>query len=410
MFWRRWFGGKRDAPTSAGAADRVDTGARATPGPEPDGPAAAEHHALVQATANMTRDAAAQAQAQRHGLEILSLTWEDSARTKGSAYGPNISDMTIQVQSRPGAGAPRTTCMPVIRHPNFSDRSIDLPLDELFVLVGNERGAPLRRVGLRAYLGDLRAHLREPSSWPGTRRSLLTARDTHVLVSAQACFLPVPRRGLATFNPVLFNYPSSARNPAVLTVLVTREGTSATVIDNQRDGFGEGAARGQRLFFNQAGERASLTGQRVSDFVAAERPEQEPSRALAAARQQGLNVVLLVQVPLVHQAPRAFVTGSYPVTMCFAGDRGGASDVEDAVIGHGAGEGPFTEIDGLEIERDERFPIRVTVQFYKATSHGALDETDADAMAAQIERVYAVTGYAGSLVVEGETGRPTEWG
>jgi hypothetical protein len=48
------------------------------------------------------------------------------------------------------------------------------------------------------------------------------------------------------------------------------------------------------------------------------------------------------------------------------------SDVEEAVIGHGKVEGPFTEIDGLEIERDERYPIRVTVQFYKATSNGAV--------------------------------------
>jgi hypothetical protein len=31
-------------------------------------------------------------------LQILNLTWEDTARFKGSAVGPNISDMTIQVR------------------------------------------------------------------------------------------------------------------------------------------------------------------------------------------------------------------------------------------------------------------------------------------------------------------------
>jgi hypothetical protein len=50
----------------------------------------------------------------------------------------------------------------------------------------------------------------------------------------------------------------------------------------------------------------------------------------------------------------------------------GASDVEESVIGRGKVEGPFTEIDGLEIERDERYPVRVTVQFFKATSNGAV--------------------------------------
>lgn len=393
MFWRRWFGGKQRAAGSAA---------------DGSAPAAAEHHAVVEATARMARDPAARAAVARHGLEIVSLTWEDTARDKDSALGPNISDMTIQVRSTDGDGRSCLTCMPVIRHPNFADRTTDLPLGELFVLVGNERGQPLRRVALRDYLGDLRAYLGAPQSWAGPPRSLLAARDTHVLVSAQACFLPVPRAGLAEFNPVLFNYQSRAGSPAVLTVLATREGASTTVIDNQRDGFAEGDARGQRLFFNNAGERASLTGQRVGEFVAAQRPGQDVAQALAQAQAQGLSVVLLIQVPLKHEPlpMRAETTGAG--LMCMSLDEGSPGDVEDAVIGHGEVEGPFTEIDGLEIERDEDFPIRVTVQFYKATSDGVLSDADAAAMAAQIERVYAVSGVVGSLVVEGATGRPTE--
>ena len=78
------------------------------------------------------------------------------------------------------------------------------------------------------------------------------------------------------------------------------------------------------------------------------------------------------------------------------------------MIGHGKVEGPYTEIDDLEIERDDRFPIRVTVQFYKATSNGVLSADDARAIAEQIDRVYAEASYVGSLVVEGDTGRPTE--
>ena len=87
--------------------------------------------------------------------------------------------------------------------------------------------------------------------------SLLAGRDTHVLVSAQAGFLP-GREGIAEFNPVLFNYQSFPGDPAVLTIVATREGTSVTVIDNKRDAFGAGRAWGQRLFLNQHGERASL--------------------------------------------------------------------------------------------------------------------------------------------------------
>lgn len=85
------------------------------------------------------------------------------------------------------------------------------------------------------------------------------------------------------------------------------------------------------------------------------------------------------------------------------------SNVEEAVIGHGAVEGPFTEIDGLEIERDPDFPIRVTVQFYKGTSNGVMSEPDLAAIHQQISRVYEDADYVGSLVLDGDTGRPTEY-
>ena len=85
------------------------------------------------------------------------------------------------------------------------------------------------------------------------------------------------------------------------------------------------------------------------------------------------------------------------------------SDVEVAVIGHGAVEGPFTEIDDLQIERDDRYPIRVTVQFYKATSNGIVSAEDMQEINTQIRRVYSEADYVGSLVVDGDTYRPTEY-
>jgi hypothetical protein len=88
----------------------------------------------------------------------------------------------------------------------------------------------------------------------------------------------------------------------------------------------------------------------------------------------------------------------------------GASNVEAAVIGHGEALGPFTEMNGLKLERDPRFPVRVTVQFYKATSNGVVDAADLKAAHAQIEQVYAEGDYVGSLVVpKGKRVRPTDW-
>jgi hypothetical protein len=367
---------------------------------------------VVEKTEQMVSNRSAQKLAAKHGLGIVNVTWEDTGRFKGSAVGPNISDMTIQVQDRlPDSDKYRLTCMPVIRYPNFSDITGDISPDLFFVLVGNEKGQELRKIRLRELLGDLRAYLHDPSSWKGDRKSLLAKRrDSHVLVSAQACFLPIPQEGIAEFNPVLFNYQSSQGNPAVLAILATREGTSVTVIDNTRDGFEAGRTWGQRLFFNQNGERCSLTGKRKSDFLAeVPQDQREATSSAGVADREGLNMVLLIQVPLKHKESEIAFAGVFDLCECLCCDTLMESDVEEAVIGHGKVEGPFTEIDGMRIERDDRFPVRVTVQFYKATSNGVVSDEDLAEIAEQINRVYKEADYVGSLVVQGETGRPTEY-
>lgn len=363
-----------------------------------------DHATVIERAAQLTRRSEARALAKKHALDIVDLTWEDTGRYQGSAVGPNISDMTIQV-----AHAGRVTCMPVIRPPNFSDRTADIALDDIRLRVGNQRGAALANVSLRTYLGDLRRYLAKPGSWTGPATSLLAPRDREVLVSAQACFLPIPKDGRAEWNPVLFNYQSYVGSPAVLAIVATREGTSATLIDNARDGFGAGAAWGQRLFHNANGERASFTGTRMTEFVAAggDATDRVTSREDAA----GLSCVLLIQVPLKqrpHVERRSMSCFAGPSVMKCLSDRGDG-DVDDAVIGHGEIEGPFTEIDGLAIERDPRFPIRVTVQFYKATSTGRVDASEMAALAAQIESVYRDAKTVGSLVCDPDRGRSTAW-
>ncbi|MGE0399479.1 MAG: hypothetical protein AB7T06_22385 [Kofleriaceae bacterium] len=372
----------------------------------------ARHTEAIDRTASMVRAKEPTKLAKKHGLDVVDLTWEDTGRFKGSCVGPNISDMTIQVSN---ASRTRVTCMPVIRYPNFSDKTADVTIDDIVLRVGNEKGAPLTNVTLREYLRDLRKYLSKPSSWKGSEKSLLAPREKEVLVSAQACFLPVPTDDKAEFNPVLFNYQSYAGAPAVLAIVVTREGTSATIIDNQRDGFGAGAAWGQRLFFNQNGERASFTGTRMTEFVAAGGDATDKVDSIEAAKSKGLSCVMLIQVPL-EQPQRARASMAMPM-MCAApaGAVGCAKsmaeceDLDEAVIGHGEIEGPFTEIDNLAIKRDARFPIRVTVQFYKATSTGHVSASEMDALAAQIESVYKDAKAVGSLVTEPDRGRSTEW-
>ena len=366
----------------------------------------------IQRAAAMVWDQKAIDLAALHGLNLINVTWEDTGRYYGSSVGPNISDVTIQVQNQnPENGKFDLTLMPVIRYPNFSDLTADISPDDFYLLVGNESGDELYPVTLREYLRNFRRYLHDPGSWRGRETSLLAPRDSHVLVSAQAAFLPVPQHGKAEFNPVIFNYQSYQGDPAVLTIVATREGTSATIIDNVRDGFPAGYSWGQRLFYNQNGERASFTGQRLSDFVVEERNQNSLPVLPEAAGQTGLNMVLLIQVPLKQKQP--LIMEEYFLeaeSMAAPAAEGLAkSDVEAAVIGHGPVEGPFTEIDHLKIERDERFPIRVTVQFYKATSNGIVSSADMEEIAGQIRRVYEDADYIGSLVVDGPSDRPTEY-
>ncbi len=362
-------------------------------------------------TAGMVGDPEAREMANKLGLNFVNVTWEDTGRYKGSSVGPNISDMSLQVQSRDkDSDKLKLTLLPVLRHPNFSDKTADLPLDKFYVLVGNEDGQPLRKVSLRQYLSNPKEYMSFPDSWtlPGDA-TLLAQRDTHALVSAQACFLPVPQAGRVEFNPVLFNYQSSKENPAVLTILATREGTSMTIIDNARDPFEAGATWGQRLYFNEKGQRAGLTGERLSDFRAKE--TEPPTPSITVGQQEGLNMVLLIQVPLVHKEPTYSELPGYATAAMVEGasNRSVVNDLETAVIGHGELEGPFTEVDGLPIKRDERYPVRVTVQFYQATSTGRVTDGQLQEIKSQLDRVYADGDYVGSLVVAGETGRPTEY-
>ena len=371
-----------------------------------------DYAGAIQKTAAMTYDARAQQMARKLGLEVLNVTWEDTGRYQNSSVGPNISDMTIQVAARD----PRTeklaiSAMPVIRQPNFSDVTADIDPRAFTLLVGNQANRDLKRVSLADFLNAPTAFMTRPWQWKNDRKTLSAPRDSKVLVSAQACFLPIPKAGEAVFNPVIFNYQSVKNDPAVLTILATREGTSMTIIDNTRDAFESGSVWGQRLFHNQNGERASLTGTRESEFVKANKDAGKSAPQVGKA--SGLNMVLLIQVPLKQKNPMRFdmmdkAAGAAPMPAPMMQSRA-RSDVENAVIGHGALEGRFTETDAVEIERDPKFPVRVTVQFYKATSNGVVSQDDLNEIKKQIGRVYSQSSYVGSLVTGGETGRVTQY-
>ncbi len=372
----------------------------------------------------MPSDGELQRRAQQLGLNVVNVMWEDTGRFQGSSVGPNISDLTLQVREPIGNGRHRTHLLPVIRYPNFSDRTADVRANKLWVRVGNQRGAgqgggQLHAVPLSEVLGNLRAYLSDPQSLLGDG-DFTASRDTHYLVSAQHVFVPIQREGRAEFNPVLYNYQSQPGSPAVLTLLVTRQGTSATIIENH-SGDQSYQGWGQQLFFNHEGQRTVFTAERRS----AVQRRIESGQATAqdqGALDEGADMMMIVQVPLRHRSrrfemmegdtPLAAAAGAPAPASSMASRRRamGGSDVENAVVGHGDALGPFREMGGLRLERDPRFPVRVTVQFYRATSNGVVDAEDLADVKRQIDRVYEDGDFVGSLVVpESGRTRPTEW-
>jgi hypothetical protein len=216
----------------------------------------------------------------------------------------------------------------------------------------------------------------------------------------------------------------------VLTLLCTRQGTSVAVIENS-GGDQSLQGWGQQLFHNNQGQKTTFTAERKSDVKARIEAGQATAQD-AGALEEGADMLLIVQVPLKFREPPARMIGGYgsggggmmadeaapamaaapeaEAPMEKSSKSRAVSDVENAVIGHGEDLGPVVEGNQQKLERDDRFPVRVTVQFYKATSNGEVSDTDLARAAADIARVYADADYVGSLVVpESERVRPTDW-
>jgi hypothetical protein len=348
----------------------------------------------------MPYDGEAISHALNHNLSITTVSWEDNARTKNSCWGPCISDMTLAVNGQ---------CMPLVRgSSNFNDETWDVEIEKIPLVVGNEDGTMLRTVTLKEYLKNLRDYLSNPSSWKGKQDSLLSDRDQHVICSAQACFLPMPAEGDAKFNVAIRNYQSRSDAPAVLAIVASANGTSAEVLDGSS----------QRLYHNKQGDKASFIGQRLTQYRK-ETGSSQPAGAPMTSAEKQQNMLLIIQVPLKQKElsrplyggpmPMAYQSSlsCVPCPPMMSRSASRAVDVESAIVKIGESEGKHLEIHDLEIERDHSFPIRVTMQYYKATSNGAVNDQVMSDIAAELQSARKWAVAISSLVTE-TTNRTTE--
>jgi hypothetical protein len=368
---------------------------------------------LARAMANLDTDANVGQILRQAGLVAVRTSWSDTGRSHFSSSGSNISDVRLNalVQER---GRIVPIPQPIIRLPNFEDKTVDVNLNEIFIPVGNAWGADTFAVSLRDFIDGLPGFL----SWRETitSGSLLADRDSQVLVSAQASVMPVPREGQADFVPSIYNYGSDSENPGVLVILVSNRGTSVTLVDNTRDKVFGGS--GQMIFHNKKGEKTPFTVRSLRELVRTEDgrktvAELENSGQKIGA-QSGVNQMMMIQIPLVRPPLRRYLglkTMSFGLQskgMSFDGDhltrgtggtrsRGldmGVVDVANYSLGK------YIELNqlGFKIRRDASLPIRVDVMFYMVSDTVNLHDHEVAALPELLRRTYADGQNLGSLV------------
>lgn len=319
------------------------------------------------------RTTGAEALAEKFGLQYSTVAWEDSGRTKNSVFGPNISDMTLSVHG---------VDQPIIRRPNFSDLTSDQSIDAFSVNVGNENGSALRSIPLKEYIQNITKYTDIK-----LKGSLLASRDTEVLTSAQACILP----GNTEFGVRLYNHQST-REPAVLVIIASAHGTSAHFVRSLDN----------KLSFNKNGLMAQFVAERL---VADRERRGVAAEGTLTAEEKLRNALLIFQIPLkyIERPPgaRRMVSASFGVSKEVAGPTLG---MDHALISTTEGSGTYPKLDGWTVERDDRMPIRCTIQYYHI-SDGEITERDMAIIAEEVSRHKPI----GSLVSPSEkTSRVTE--
>jgi hypothetical protein len=336
----------------------------------------------------------------KYGLSIKKITWEDCARNVNSCWGPCISDMSLQVDG---------DLMPMIRQNNFEDLTWDVPMEKIPLIVGNEAEDPLYAINLKEYLKNIGSYISMPDSWKGNNKSLYCeGKDINVMMSSQACFLPVPKSMECNFNVGIMNYQSSPSNPSVLAIVATSNGTSAQLIAHDK-------YCSQKLFFNKNGKTASFIAQRLSDNRI-EKGISEEGEITQKEKQE--NMVMIIQVPVnVKKAvtirnrgyqKKGLNSKSSKSTNKHRLECDRESNIEHAIIKVGKEEGDFPTFNNLEIERNTDYPVRVTLQYYKATSNGVINNEDIESIFSQLKESRKYATAIGSLVVS-DSNRTTEF-
>jgi hypothetical protein len=329
------------------------------------------------------------AQFNRRDLVVQFVKWEDTARSKNSCWGPNISDVSLAVGD---------DSYPIIGTKNYKDKTIDLPLGEFSVNVGNEVKEGQEKL-VRLPLADYLKNLGQYVSF-GVDGPMLLERDSSILTSTQCCVLPIEDGKSTAFSVRIHNYQYSATKPACLVVVSSPHGTSAQLLTESE----------QKIYFNRAGRRADYVAERVETR---RKRENRPQEGPLNQQEKEDNVLFVYQIPLLVEKEKPRSKGGWDnekKSDSWGWAKSGLLDSDDddennemgieesrspksrgmshAQLSVGQGHSAWDEQKQLRVRRDPAFPIRCTIQYYRVSDCADIPSPMIDEIADQIWLFY----------------------
>lgn len=332
-----------------------------------------------------------------YGYKIQNVSWEDTARTKNSCWGPNISDMTLKLKTGER--------MPMIRKPNFMDITYDVDISKFKLPLHNIGNNKF--VSLKEYLKDINKYVDNPNV-----SSMLLDRDEKILTQVQTCVLQhKPDEKQVEFTVNLFNYQTRKENPKVLVILVSKNGTSTQVLTNERD-----------LYFNDNGNAHYFKAERLGDIRLKQGKSGDTvSNYKDMTDEEKLdNCLMVIQIPLKNNPdyiPKSMQRGIAKFCSSYSEEddseesyspsRGMRRGMDMGVLSKGSKNGKYVGTGKTKLERDDNYPIRCTYQYYRLTDEENLTEDLVKNIVEQLNNINNIATNSGSLVMN-TTDRITE--
>jgi hypothetical protein len=303
----------------------------------------------------------------RYRLSIIHTT---NASVPLDAADPCTKDVSIYVfryKSTSGAH------IPMLRKDSPPDFSRDRNISDFSALVGNEKGKKLTKISMEDYLKNIGNYIGNID-----QNGIFEPRDNTVQVNMQYGILPCKKS--VEFVPQLFNYHANPENPATLAITVSKDGTSTEIVTKEK----------QRLYFNSNG--------RAKPFTLTNNGDKDTD-----------DTIYIYQVPLKYETRRELEKALESLDI--EEDTKSKKRPEKSSLISNPIKTVYTGVkkpdgDHMELRRDPRYPIRLTIIKCLLTTK-EISEDMIGTISSDFDKMFRKYSAYGSLITEEDIKRIT---